>query len=216
MRVIPISKANYEYRESGDRVSWLDEFAEKIERAARAVDKERTAVDVARERSAQSYVDQIRSIMNHSQQFKTVESVVQDMQERVGLKAYLSKLEAGNTDKPKVANEKPFESINDDLKNDVINFINNKVKTHRGRIHVPAVQDEILTLFKNKGIKSEDVDTKAAAKYINDVIVSELNKNPNMDNNSVDLGRGVGIDIEEDAANTDFFHGMTPQNKGVS
>jgi hypothetical protein len=200
----------YDYS-AGERVSWLDELASNIEKASK------NAVEVARHRSQQSLVDQISSIMHGSQSHGTVESVVQDMQERVGLTAYLNRLEADTDETAKFAQEGVpkqdiFSTLDSQLANDVLVFITNKIATHRGRIHLPAVQEDVLATFKNKGIKPEDINNADVAKYISDAIASELDKQPALDMPSGDLGRGVGVeDVEADPANTDFFHGLLPE-----
>lgn len=202
-----LNRTSYDYVRS-ERVNWLDQFAEDINNASQC-----TAVEVSRYRNQLSMHDRINSIMqgNNIHSGKTVEGVVKDMQERVGLKDYLDKVIARRADK--TAQNELFANLGKDLQKKLVNFCKNKVATHRGQITVPAIQHEILSSFN--GIKPEDINNEKVARFISDIIAKEQKLNPIVDNDSIDLGKGVGVvDVDaEDPDNTDFMKGLMPASE---
>lgn len=187
-------------------VNWLDRFAQSLQNQ-----EAKTAVEVARQ---QSMFDQINSIVGNKPAHATVESKVQDLQERTGLKAFLqrSAIASGN---PKLAQAALFPSIGDELRNKVFSFIRNLVETHRGLVPVPAVQEEILNTFRLQGLQSSDVNSPEVAKFVSDTILEARQKNPSTESNVNELGRGVGVVMnDEDGSNSDFFKGLLPATQG--
>lgn len=200
-RSFKINRNAYDYIRS-ERVDWLDQFADNINKASK------TAVEVARERNEQSIHDQIHSIMNNKSG-RTVDSVVKDMQERVGLKAYLQSLSKENSKVAQVS--RLFPELGNDLEDSIKSFIDNNVATHHGQTTVPAVQHELLSIFKNSGLHQDHLDSQPVVEYINKVIAREQGLRPSQAP-AMDLGKGVGVvDVDaEDPENTDFMHHMMP------
>ncbi len=211
-----ISRDEYSQPETGGRVHWLDSFANSL--AAKESAQPKSAVEIARSRSHQSIMDQINSIVGNGgskTKHSTVESVVQEMQERTGLKSYLNRMSspALSEDKLKTAqeniNQEILTDVNPALKEKTLNFIKNKIRTHRGMVAIPAIQEEILSIFKRDGIRPQDINTEDVANYINKCIIDERKTNPIHEDNNVNLGKGVGLqDLDDDGANSDFFKGL--------
>jgi len=201
-----IQRDSFNYVRS-ERVDWIDQFADSIEKASK------TAVEVARERNQSSIQDQINSIINNkpANSHHTVEGIVQEMQERAGLKQYLQSMIDDKSSK--TAEQKLFPKLSDDIEDNIKIYIENNVKTHRGQITVPAVQYDILSVFKNSGLMPEDVDSLVVGTYINNIIAREQQMNTTQFT-SPDIGKGVGvIDVDHnDSNNTDFMKGMMPNN----
>lgn len=194
---------------SSERVDWLDALADDINNASK-----RTAVQVGRYRNQLSLYDQISSIVtNQTAAHQTVEGIVQEMHERVGLKGYLDTV-ANNEKANKVAqkNERPFDRLDSDTQDNLTNFCKNKISTHRGQTSVPAVQHDLLSVFKNSGIRPEDINNECVARFISNLIAEEQGLNPTIDSNNVEIGKGVGVvDMEaDDSDNTDFMKGLMP------
>jgi uncharacterized protein (DUF849 family) len=200
-RSFKVNRNGHDYIRS-ERVDWLDQFANNIDKASK------TAVEVARDRSEQSVHERIHSIMNN-QSGRTVESVVTDMQERTGLKSYLQSL---SNEKSKVAQvHRLFPDMATDLEDSIKSFIDNNIATHHGQTTVPAVQHEVLSIFKNSGIQPDHLDNEPVVTYINKAIARQQGLSP-AQVPDMDLGKGVGVvDVDaEDPANTDFMHNMMP------
>ena len=201
-----ITKNSFDFAR-GERVSWLDEFANDIEKASK------TAVEVARYRNELSLQDQINSIVSRQPHHVTVADLVQEYHERTGLADYL-KAQKSNDESDKVA----F-SLNDDgeafdghpLRDKIKNFAKNKIDTSYGQVSVPHIQDELLTQFCSDGLKAADVENEKVAKFISSLISAAQKETASADIGSVDLGKGVGLDLDDDnEANNDFYHNLMP------
>lgn len=206
---------NYE-TDPGDKIDWLDRFAQEMESKEKAA-QPKSAVEVARNRNQKSYLDQISSIMGNKSKHYTVESIVQEMQDRTGLKEYLRRQSSQYITEKKIANvnsNAPFGNLDQKLRDSILNFIKNIVETHRGLVPLPAIQEEVLSTFRNAGIQPQDVNNDEVARHISQVMIDERKKNPESDVNNVNLGRGVGVkDMEDDGSNSDFFKGLLPVNQ---
>jgi hypothetical protein len=187
-RVNKISRDSYDYVRS-ERVDWLDQFADNINQASK------TAVEVARDRQETSIYEQINSLMNNKQSNeRTVDSVVRELQERAGLNVYLESRSSNENEK--TAQESVFPNLPLDVQKDIYNFVKNNIETHHGQISLPAVQHEIIEIFKHKGVNPEDVNNEKVARFINDLLMQEMRLNPTI-NNNVEIGKGVGTDTDD-------------------
>lgn len=195
-----ITRSDYYEISPSTSTDWLDRFAQTLKQQ-----EAKTAVEVSRQ---QSMFDQINSIMGNKPIHATVESKVQDLQERTGLKAFLQITSSGTA--AKVAQVSLFPNINEDLKNKIFHFIRNLVETHRGLVPVPAIQEEILNTFRLQGVQTQDINAPEVAKFISDIILEVRQKNPSTESNVSEIGRGVGVSIEDDGSNSDFFKGLLP------
>jgi hypothetical protein len=192
-----INNSSYEYSR-GERVNWLDAFADNY-----AKTEGESAVDVARKRSQMSVHDQISAIVGNSGH--TVESKVKEMQERMGLTEYLKRMASEKDDSVKVV---VFAQFGLKMCDDIINFCKNKISSHRGQIAIPALQHDLLQMFKQHGVREQDVDNDDVANYLNKLIVSELQLHPAEHTGNEQLGKEE-TDMTEDGA-VDFFKGLTP------
>jgi hypothetical protein len=203
-----ITRSDYSDRDTSDRIDWLDSFADNLATKT----PQRSAVEVARSRGHQSIIDQINSIVGNRPRHATVEGIVQEMQERTGLKEYLRRM-SSKDEQRKIAQQVVdtiFSEVNPKTKNAILNFITNRIETHRGLVAIPAIQEEILSTFRREGLQPQDVNNELVAKYISDCIVAERRKNPTEEQTDLNIGRGVGVqDMEDgDNSNSDFFKGL--------
>ncbi len=199
-----ITKNSFDFAR-GERVSWLDELADRIDTASK------TAVEVARHRNELSLRDEITSIISRKPTHATVADKVQDYHERTGLADYL-KANRGEPDK--VASLECSDQVfvaHPGICDKVKEFARNKVETSYGQTSIPHIQNEILAQFGSDGLQPQDVENKTVAKFISDLISDTIQKNPPANLSSIDLGRNVGLDLndcEED--NNDFYKPLLP------
>ena len=204
-----INRSAHDYVRS-ERVSWLDQFAETIDKASK------TAVEVARERDFISLHDQINSIVSRKPAYATVEDVVEDYQKRTGLVDYLkAQSNPGETSDKVAFSLSQYDDVFAEypaIRDKIMSFAKNKVSTSYGQVSVPAIQREIFTQFASDGLQPQDVDNEEVAKFISDLITEAQRETPPSDLSSVELGKGVGvIDVDEDdEENNDFYRGLMP------
>lgn len=214
-----ITRSDYYEVDPGDRIDWLDSLAQDLAKKETTADP-KSAVEVARARNNQSIIDQINSIVGNKPRHSSVEGIVQEMQERTGLKEYMKRMSSTEPKQGKVAaipNEEVkkkiiFEKFGPSIREKIINFVKNRIATHRGRVPLPAIQDEIINTFRNDGVQPQDVNNPEVAGFINQVIIDERRNTPSLDVNDVNLGRGVGVQDmdDDDGSNSDFFRGLLP------
>jgi hypothetical protein len=194
IKIAQISRSHYE-ESKGERVNWLDQFAEAFSKTSvQPYEKEEIPLSKLQ-----------NQVLGRGVYGKTVESVVKEYNDKIGLNEYLKTIS-----QRKVASsaEEIFPEVDKNLRDKIINFIRNNVETHRGKISVPAIQYDVLNTFKNNGITDTDVNEPGVASFISEVIAYEDGKNQRFDN-SVDLGRGVGIEIDRND-NADALKGLMP------
>ena len=191
-----INNSSYEYFR-GERVNWLDAFADNY-----AKTESESVVDVARKRSQLSVHDQISAIVGNSGH--TVESKVKEMQERIGLTEYLKRMASEKDDPVKVV---VFAKFGPKMRDDIMNFCKNKISSHRGQIAIPALQHDLLQMFKQHGVQEQDVDNDDVADYLNKLIVAELQLHPVTNTGNSQLGKEETNMVED--GTVDFFKGTT-------
>lgn len=162
-----------------------------------------TAVEEARSRNNASIYEDIANILNP--QKHTVESKVKELQERTGLKLFLEKQSKSNAEKK--ANLKSLKETNPELFNILIEFIKNRCETVKGMTSISNIQQEVLNTFRKEGLTTEIVFDSDLVKYIDKCISSNLNTSHDK-HDYIHLSRSVPQADEEDASNTDFFHGI--------
>lgn len=197
---------------------WLTDFVKTQAKS----EKSETAVDAARKRNSQSYLQQIVNIMGNPPRYATVEDAVQDMCERTGLSAYLDKIKVADELKKKVNKSASDHSVLPEslakyinIAEDIENFVKNNINnTHGLSATVPQLQYDILSVFGLKhGVESQDVMNNEVAEYLNNCIL-EAQKNINQSQYVPStIGDGVGrVDIN-DYDDQDAFSGLMPASK---
>src|SRR3990167_3110466 len=196
-------------QESGDRVDWLDAFARKIEEASKSP---RNAVEQARARDQRSLLDQITHIVSRQPQHSSVESKVQEYQDKTGLREHLRRMSAKEEALAKTAEELPesFKKLPDKVVDDIKNFVRNICETRHGNIQVPALVEEVSRTFRQAGLQPQDVNDMRFEKFASDEISNAKKRNPGTDEHNANIGLGVGVDNDVDSANLDVFEGLMP------
>lgn len=196
---------------SGDRVDWLDDFANKT-----ADKSSTTIVQQVRNRNQQSLFDQLSSIISHNPVKSSVESKVNQYQEMTGLTEHLRRMSQETEERKKIAQETEalpdiFKKIPKNVQNDIDTFVRNMCETYHGHIPLPSLVEEVSKVFRQQGITPQDVNDVKFEKYLNAHIIAAQQKNVSNESSNPNLGRGVGIDSKSlDSANYDIFEGLIP------
>lgn len=201
--------------EGAEHVDWLDAFARRLA-ATPAAPKD--AVEQARKRDATSIYDQISSILSRKPHFSTVEDKVQDYQDKIGLRDYLSRMSSAKEEdaRKKLAGDleadlpESFSKLSDKDRDDIVRFVRNKCETHHGNIQVPALVEEVSQTFRQRGIQPQDVNDMKFEKFISDEILKAKQNNPSADENNVNIGLGVGLENDIDVNEGDLFDSLMP------
>jgi hypothetical protein len=193
---------------NGSRISWLDSFADRYKSIAQE--------NKISNKSSQSYFDEINSIMNNdfSTKHGTVESKVNEYRKLTGLTEYLNKIQANEASdkvknaseevaKERVPEEQLLTNVDQELKEKVLTFIKNKCKTTEGRLPVPAILDEVLSVFSSDGLPPDVVGSEDLIKFIS---FCNDERKRDVPNNFAHLGLDDGSKMEDDGSNSDFFH----------
>lgn len=188
---------NYEY-ETNKRVEWLDKFADEYEQRL-------SAVDIGRARNSQSLSDQISAIVSNSPRHATVDSVVKEMQERIGLKDYLKRISNSN-ENIKTA------SIDPELKKKIHDFIKYVIKQQNGFITLPAIQFEVKATF-NKDVDDEILNSEEMLNDTNNLLTEYHRLNPSKytsDQDNITETMYNSYDNKDTSNNNDYFSLLTP------
>lgn len=173
--------------------SWLLDLSKKLDKKA---------VQPMR----QSIYEQINNIMNNGakSKFSTVQEVVDDMKERSGLNAMISKV-SNETGEP----NNTHKVANNFLDNypEIINTTINIIESSNGLLPVPAIIDKIRTLHNN------DVDNSFFDddRYI--AFVNKENLRKKSDDNLIENNSNLGkhdeyLDESNEPWNRDMFFGI--------
>lgn len=199
-----------------DEDHWLNQFQKKL------IEKEA----VQPKTNDNFLFDQISSIMNNKSKYPSVAAAVEDMKERSGLSAFLSKInktsEEDNGQTTKQAadeNSVLHKKINLEKKLPVVimkcpqieTTLDNVIKSTRGNLSIPAIINKIRSIHENDVSEAKDWDD-------NDLIIHVSQKNlaaksENTDSNNLSqLGslNDISHDDDIDPANTDAFNSLVP------
>ena len=143
------------------------------------------------------------------QKYNSVQAAVEDMITRTGLQSYLQNISAQKIQNKKTANHNFFPSIQQNVRENIFHFIDNKISDSHGKIPITVLQDELLSTFRNNGIQPEDIYSEDLARYINQSLVAEQIKNPIHESSDPNLGKNLQ-EMDDDGTNDDFFRGLNP------
>jgi len=187
---------------------WLKQFEKSLQKEA-----------VQPKRTDDSLFNQINSIMNGSKaKYPSVQSAVDDMQQRSGLTAYLEKVKMSGTEEvtKKVASEgKPVEK---DMTPSVIKkfpsikkTFENYIRESKGNLPIPAIISHIRSIHQRDVSDSKDWDEDNLIRFVSSLNLRAKKENAENFHNNDTLGtrdRGNASDI--DISNTDAFSGLNP------
>ncbi len=202
----------YVTKPSTKRIAWLDDFARK------EIEKEKKAQSSSNFSDKEnSLINQINSVLYPSQKPTTLAGLIQDLQERAGLKEYMKIVSTKENAQVKSASEvipECLKKLPPDIQQTVMNFIVNKVKTYHGNVSIPAIQLDVLNIFRHQGVSAQDIESAEMAAWINQIIIDEQKNSPSRNdvNNSIGLGVGTANDgkHEGDGQNSDAFINLMP------
>lgn len=188
-KITPHSQDNEDLEVHSEKLSpMLSQFAKSV--------APQNAVDQARSRNAQSFMQQLTSIMTGKQRYATVDDAVKDMQERTGLTVHLENIKSAKKKVNKQANletEIPEVLTKYDFADDIFSYINNNIKNSGGGSSIASIQYDLLSVFPK--LDPSDVMNDEVAKYISDCIYNEQKMLPADNSSNLNLGKGVGKDL---------------------
>lgn len=192
------SRDDEQVKVTNKRVSWIDSFADNYQQ-----------ISNNNKIQSSAYLEDIRQIIDNDyspNKHATVQSKVNEYIERTGLSKFLNKdssnIKNASEEEISISEDEILADINDDLKDKILYFIDNKCKSTEGRLPVAAILDDILSVFSSDGISNSIIGSNNLIKYINQC----NNKYKKEIKNDY---RHLGIDnvqIEDDGSNSDFFH----------
>lgn len=203
--------------ESIDEDHWLKKFQKQL------VEKQ-----AVQPKSIDNFLfDQINSIMNGKSKYPSVAAAVEDMKERSGLSAFLSKNSNEDNDNAKVATQEKTASDNNSIINkkvplgkklpiviikcpQVKSTIDNIINSSRGNLSIPAIIDRARSIHQKDISDAKDWEADDLMYYVSGVNLKAKQQNPEA-TESVNLGRRDDTatdDIESD--NNDVFNGLMP------
>ncbi len=172
-----------------------------------AKSKEFNVVDQARSRNAESFMQQLTSLMVNKPRYATVDDAVKDMQERTGLNIHLENVKSAKKKVNKEASYQIPESLQKyDFADDVAAYIRNNIQnTGATGASIAAIEHDLLSVFPK--LDPSDIMNDEVAKFISDCIYSEQSQlSPEV--NAPNLGKGVGKDLL--VQDTDPWAGLMP------
>ncbi len=174
----------------------------------------------------QSLFDQITDIMNNKSRSKhsTVEGVVQEMQERSGLIAYLDKINKTSTDDGSSAktvtasdNQSAFDKKVDmtpiviKKKPEILKTFRNFIEDSKGNLPISAIIDKVKGIHRNDCSDAKDWDDDNLIVLVSRLNLEAKKNNPSNFQNDSNLGRrDLGASDDIDPSNTDAFFALTP------
>jgi hypothetical protein len=191
LKITPHSQDNEDLEVHSEKLSpMLSQFAKSV--------APQNAVDQARSRNAQSFMQQLTSIMTGKQRYATVDDAVKDMQERTGLTVHLENIKSAKKKVNKLAEDTTDSQIPEslskyDFADDILSYINNNIKNSGGGSSIASIQYDLLSVFPK--LDPSDVMTDEVAKYISNCIYDEQKMLPNDNSGNLNLGKGVGKDL---------------------
>jgi hypothetical protein len=180
------------YSEEDREIEPSEKLSPMISQFAKAIIPQ-NVVEQARSRNAQSFMQQLTSIMTNKPRYATVDDAVKDMQERTGLTVHLENIKSAKNVNKQASGEIPEILKHYDFVDDLVHYIHNNIHNTGGLgISVPSVQHDILSVFPK--INPTDIMNEQVSKYISDCIYDEqkMHTAPPATNN---LGNGVGKDL---------------------
>ena len=164
MRSSPLIKVSHSETDSSqEKVSnWLTSFVSQMQNKI-------TAIEAAKQRDkeAQDYNNQIRTMLGSKPRFATVEDVVKDYAEKTGLNIYINKVKEAEI-KKKLNKSANVPAALKNTQHDVEKYILSLIQSKNGvSVQVTPIQFSLVSMLK---LKTEDVFNKETADYIKDLI----------------------------------------------
>lgn len=187
-----------------DEDNWLNKIQKGLEKDAvqpKSVDN--------------SLFHQINSIMNGRSKYPSVAAAVEDMKERSGLTAYLSKISEDDSSNKKVASngqDAPAIQENPTVIQKVPsikNTLDNYIRDTKGNIPVPAIIDYLKSIHRNDVVDVKDWEDDRLIRLVSQKNLEAKSTNPDNMHQHNNLGvRDNSADI--DPSNTDAFYALNP------
>ncbi len=214
-----ISETGAEIESSDGLSPWMNSFVNSIHNAE-------TAVEQARKRQIQqaSIVNQINNVMANPPRYATVEDAVKDMRDRTGLNSYLmtvkqaeqkekfKKIIAQFNSDEKVNVPESIKKYGPEAVETILNFVKNTLDNSK-LSSIPQIQYDIIKVLGPQiGIDYKDVENDEVVEFLNELVIENELKNPSQQDNSNNIGLGVGRTEEADG-NQDWMQNLNPASK---
>lgn len=206
-------------RSSDDQIDddhWLKQFAKSLEKDA-----------VQSRQVDQTLFHQINTIMNTKSKYPSVAAAVEDMKERSGLTAYLSKINKTSEVEPvtsKTSSKVKAASDNNnavskkvDMTPIVIkkfpgikNTLENHIKDSKGNLSIPAIIDKIRSIHQKDVSDAKDWEDDKLMLLVSRLNLDAKKNNPNSYDNFSNLGKREQSNDDIDPSNSDAFHSLNP------
>lgn len=182
---------------------WLNAVAERLNKEAVQPRKD-------------TLFDQINSIVNNTQsKFKTVDSIVKDMQERSGYSVFVKKMQETNISQKVAKKAAAGDDIPELLKNknknndnDIKTVLDNKIKSSKGLLATPVLIESVKELCSNIYSPNDAVwEDRKLLEYIHKLNMDERDKNHSKD----DYSNVGNVDTSPVDDQNDFFGALMPK-----
>jgi hypothetical protein len=181
---------------------WLKQFQKSLQKGA----VQSKSVD-------SSLFDQINSVMNGKSKYPSVAAVVEDMQQRSGLTAYLDKIsKTTDNSSKKIAQDNQSQIPIVFTKCPQIKLtLDRYIKDTKGNLPVPAILEKIKSIHHNDISNDIDWEDENLIREISKQNLIAKRDNPDTYQNYNNLGaRDMDSNSTIDPSNTDAFYALMP------
>ena len=186
------------YKEKQDKKSdWLNDFANKVVQNPHLYSSATSSI-------YEKILDTLQG--NNS---KTVQAVVDEYVQATGLSVYL-KTVAENKTKNASEEIEFLTKVSPELKNKIINFVNNRADSFKGYTPTLSIQEEVFSAFQSNGLDVTDVYESGFQNYVSNLLEAKRLEFPSKNDYS-NLGKidNVSSNSNQSDANSDYFFNLT-------
>lgn len=190
---------------------WLKQFEKSLQKGA------------VQPKKQQSLFDQINSIMNRTSKYPSVEAAVDDMKERSGLTAYLTKVKVSEVEESNATVIKQAADNNQAIEKKVkmplviqkhppvLKTLQNCIRDSKGNLPIPAIIERVRSIHQGDVSEAKDWDEDDLLYLVSQLNLDAKKNNPDSYQDYSNLGgRDSASDSEIDPSNTDAFHALNP------
>jgi len=101
-----------------------------------------------------------------------------------------------------------FKILPKNVIDDIKIYLTNICDTHYGNIQIPAIVQDVLSIFSKRGVKPEHVNDRKFEKFISNCILDSKKRNPEFKEVTMNLGKGLGVGHDIDGINNEAFENI--------